>query len=261
MDVQVKYFNNEISFLLFFCSKFIGQLFFLSIYFILNQKKLFQYGNLNFQITRGIFTAIPTILFFYALKFIPLAEAVAITFLHPIFVVIFSAYLLKEKISIINVIVILIGFLGVLIITRPGMGIMHPASFLILFACLFFAFYQILSKHLMQVSNPVSILFFTTITGVVISIFVLPFIEISNLSKTYFFILIFFGAFSSLGEFFLILAYKNESATFLAPLFYCMLIWATLNGYIFFREFPDFFSILGTILLIFAGIFNFYYKK
>ena len=205
--------------------------------------------------------------FFLALKYVPLAEATALGFLHPIMVVVASAFILKEKLTIGKISIVLLGFLGVLIITRPGLGVIHPASLLIIIANLFFGLYQIVSKYLDKISNEASTLFFTTMFGLIVSsifLFILP-INFSNLVDfdltNILIFLFFFGLLTSLGEYCLLTAYKTATASFLTPLFYTMLIWSTLYGFIIFNELPDFFSIIGALILVGAGLMNNYFNK
>ena len=231
-DVQVKFFGNQFSVFDLVWAKFFCQFFFLSIIFLRSRKNLLNYGNLKLQILRGVCTICPTFLFFYGLQFVPLAEATAISFLHPLVVVILSAIFFKQVILKKTIFIIVLGFIGVLIITRPGLGVIHPASFIIVLASLFFSVYRLLSEHLMRISNAITILFYSTLVGVVISSVFFLF-SISNLSLTILFILISFGFLCSIGEYCLILAYKNDRALFLTPLFYLCLVWSTLYGFFF----------------------------
>ena len=267
MDAQVKYFSVYTTFIVFVWAKYFGQTVFLSFFFYKNRKRLFEYGNLKLQILRGVCTICPTMGFFLALKYVPLAEATALGFLHPIMVVVASAFILKEKLTIGKISIVLLGFLGVLIITRPGLGVIHPASLLIIIANLFFGLYQIVSKYLDKISNEASTLFFTTMFGLIVSsifLFLLP-INFSNLVDfdltNILIFLFFFGLLTSLGEYCLLTAYKTATASFLTPLFYTMLIWSTLYGFIIFNELPDFFSIIGALILVGAGLMNNYFNK
>ena len=267
MDAQVKYFSIYTTFIVFVWAKYFGQTVFLSFFFYKNRKRIFEYGNLKLQILRGICTICPTMGFFLALKYVPLAEATALGFLHPIMVVVASAFILKEKLTTGKIFVVLLGFLGVLIITRPGLGVIHPASLLIIFANLFFGIYQMVSKYLDKVSNEASTLFFTTMFGLIVSsifLFLLPnnFSNLLDFNLTNILIfLFFFGLLTSLGEYCLLTAYKTATASFLTPLFYTMLIWSTLYGFIIFNELPDFFSIFGALILVVAGLMNNYINK
>ena len=267
MDAQVKYFSVYTTFIVFVWAKYFGQTVFFSFFFYKNRKRIFEYGNLKLQILRGICTICPTMGFFLALKYVPLAEATALGFLHPIMVVVASAFILKEKLTIGKISIVLLGFLGVLIITRPGLGVIHPASLLIIIANLFFGIYQIVSKYLDKISNEASTLFFTTMFGLIISsifLFILPnnFSNLVDFDLTNILIfLFFFGLLTSLGEYCLITAYKTATASFLTPLFYTMLIWSTLYGFIIFNELPDFFSIIGALILVGAGLMNNYFNK
>lgn len=267
MDAQVKYFSVYTTFIVFVWAKYFGQTIFFSFFFYKNRKRIFEYGNLKLQILRGVCTICPTMGFFLALKYVPLAEATALGFLHPIMVVVASAFILKEKLTIGKISIVLLGFLGVLIITRPGLGVIHPASLLIIIANLFFGLYQIVSKYLDQISNEASTLFFTTMFGLIVSsifLFLLP-INFSNLVDfdltNILIFLFFFGLLTSLGEYCLLTAYKTATASFLTPLFYTMLIWSTLYGFIIFNELPDFFSIIGALILVGAGLMNNYFNK
>ena len=267
MDAQVKYFSIYTTFIVFVWAKYFGQTVFLSFFFYKNRKRIFEYGNLKLQILRGICTICPTMGFFLALKYVPLAEATALGFLHPIMVVVASAFILKEKLTTGKIFVVLLGFLGVLIITRPGLGVIHPASLLIIFANLFFGIYQMVSKYLDKVSNEASTLFFTTMFGLIVSsifLFLLPnnFSNLVDFDLTnILFFLFFFGLLTSLGEYCLLIAYKTATASFLTPLFYTMLIWSTLYGFVIFKELPDFFSVFGALILVGAGLMNNYINK
>ena len=267
MDAQVKYFSIYTTFIVFVWAKYFGQTVFFSFFFYKNRKRIFEYGNLKLQILRGVCTICPTMGFFLALKYVPLAEATALGFLHPIMVVVASAFILKEKLTIGKISIVLLGFLGVLIITRPGLGVIHPASLLIIFANLFFGIYQMVSKYLDKVSNEASTLFFTTMFGLIVSsifLFLLP-INFSNLVDfdltNILIFLFFFGLLTSLGEYCLLTAYKTATASFLTPLFYTMLIWSTLYGFVIFNELPDFFSVFGALILVGAGLMNNYINK
>ena len=267
MDAQVKYFSIYTTFIVFVWAKYFGQTVFFSFFFYKNRKRIFEYGNLKLQILRGVCTICPTMGFFLALKYVPLAEATALGFLHPIMVVVASAFILKEKLTTGKIFIVLLGFLGVLIITRPGLGVIHPASLLIIFANLFFGIYQIVSKYLDKISNEASTLFFTTMFGLIISsifLFLLPnnFSNLVDFDFTNILIfLFFFGLLTALGEYCLLAAYKTATASFLTPLFYTMLIWSTLYGFIIFNELPDFFSVLGALILVGAGLMNNYINK
>ena len=267
MDAQVKYFSIYTTFIVFVWAKYFGQTVFLSFFFYKNRKRIFEYGNLKLQILRGVCTICPTMGFFLALKYVPLAEATALGFLHPIMVVVASAFILKEKLTTGKIFVVLLGFLGVLIITRPGLGVIHPASLLIIFANLFFGIYQMVSKYLDKVSNEASTLFFTTMFGLIVSsifLFLLPnnFSNLLDFNLTNILIfLFFFGLLTSLGEYCLLTAYKTATASFLTPLFYTMLIWSTLYGFVIFKELPDFFSVFGALILVGAGLMNNYINK
>ncbi len=105
-------------------------------------------SNPKLQIGRGALAACSATLFIAGVGYVPLADAVAITFVAPFIVTIMGALILREPVGIRRWAAVLIGFLGTLIVIRPGMGVMHPAAFLLLIAASAFALRQVLSRIL-----------------------------------------------------------------------------------------------------------------
>ncbi len=98
--------------------------------------------HLGLQITRGAMAVGSASIFIFAVSFVPLVDAIAVTFVAPFMVTLIGAVVLREPVGIRRWTAVALGFVGVLIVTRPGLGVVHPAVLLILVAALLFAIRQ-----------------------------------------------------------------------------------------------------------------------
>ena len=109
---------------------------------------LFETKHSKLQLARGLMAALSAALFITAINYVPLADAIAVTFVAPFVVTMFSALLLKEKVGIHRWSAVIVGFLGTLVILRPGFDGFEPALLLAVLAAVLFAFRQIISRYL-----------------------------------------------------------------------------------------------------------------
>lgn len=205
------------------------------------------------QVMRGLLLVGSTGLFYLALRYLPLAEAAAITFVAPVMVTALSGPLLGERVSGRQWAAVTLGFIGVLVIIRPGGGMLTYASVFPFIAALFFALYQIMTRKLAGRENPFATLFFTALVGTLAASLMLPFSwQTPSLTQTALMVAI--GCLGGLGHFLLIRAVEIASPTALAPFIYTQLVWSTLLAFIAFGEFPDAVSLLGMLVIIGAGL-------
>ena len=216
-----------------------------------------QVSNMRLQIVRGVCYFIPVLVFSWAMRYVPVADAQAIISFHPLAASVLAAIFLNEKLTRRKIAALLIGLLGVFIIVRPGMGVMHPAAFVVTSCGLFFAIHQVVSKKLLLVSNHISTLFFTTVVCVVLATLLLAFADFPTLPKRYILLLSVIGIWSAIGDYFMTASYRYADASTLAPMYYLHLLWATVIGYFMFNEYPDIPTIVGALVLVIVGIFNF----
>jgi drug/metabolite transporter (DMT)-like permease len=206
------------------------------------------------QVLRGLLLVGSTGLFYLALRYLPLAEAAAITFVAPVLVTALSGPLLGERVSRRQWAAVTLGFIGVLVIIRPGGGMLTHASVLPLMTALLFALYQIMTRKLAGRENPFTTLFFTALVGTLAASLMLPFgWQTPSLIQSALMVAI--GCLGGLGHFLLIRAVEIASPTALAPFIYTQLVWSTLLAFIAFGEFPDLVSLLGMLVIIAAGMF------
>ena len=187
------------------------------------------------------------------LSFLPLADATAISFASPLLVVLLSIPLLGEHISADTWIGVVSGFAGVLIIVRPGAGTLAAAALLPLGTALFFALYQVLTR-LVNREDPVVTLAWTIGVGVVVTTPALAVSWRSGSGEDWLLMAI-SGLLFGLGQFLLIKAFALAPASFLTPFTYAQIVAATAFGAVVFGDIPDRWTLLGTAIVIFSGVY------
>jgi drug/metabolite transporter (DMT)-like permease len=206
------------------------------------------------QLVRSMFLLVATICFFGSLRYLPLAEGSAITFLAPIFVVILSGPLLGERPNRARWIASVAGFLGILILVRPGSAIFHPATLLLVVAALCNALYYLMTRKLVD-ESAYTTLFYSALAGTVGLSLALPW-QLDGGAPTLrdgaIFLLL--GLFAGLGHWFVISAYLLAPASMLTPFTYLQMIWATLYGFVIFAQLPDRWSALGMTIIVASGL-------
>ena len=222
-------------------------------YLIFFQKKFLIPKNLPIQLLRSIFLFFSTICFFYAISIISLTEALALAFVYPMISTLLSSIILKEKVGPKRWIAVIFGFIGALIIIRPGFEIIRFASIAGLGTGIAYSFYVISTKKLSNDNSFLTLTFSGLVGVIIISVFV-PIVWITP-SYQQWIIMICMAAVGTLGHFFLILSLKFADASKLAPLGYFEIVTNIIIGYYFFNDFPDLWVWLGLVIIIFSGIY------
>ena len=215
--------------------------------------------NLILQITRGFCLVIATICFFYSISIISLPEALALAFVYPLFVTIFSYYFLKEILSIEKILAVIFGFIGVLFIIKPGFREINLASISAIMTGLAYAFYMILTKKIAFKDTPLKALNFTGLVGFIfLSLIILIAPSIWNQPEYSQWLLLFgIGFVATLGHLLIIISFKYTDASTLAPFSYWEIVTNIIIGYYFFDDFLDIFSWLGLAIIVMSGIYIF----
>ena len=206
------------------------------------------------QLLRSAFLLLATACFFAGLRYLPLAECSAITFLAPVFVVLLSGPLLGETPTRARWVASIVGFLGILILVRPGSAIFRPAALLPLGAALCNGLYLMTTRKLLE-ENPYTTLFYSALVGTVGLSVALPW-ELTEEAPSWRelgpFLLL--GLLAGLGHWLIIGAYNLAPASLLTPLAYLQILWATSYGYLIFHQLPDRWSAVGMAVVVGSGL-------
>jgi drug/metabolite transporter (DMT)-like permease len=184
----------------------------------------------------------------------PLAEAFALTFTGPIFITVLSIPILGEKVGMRRWTAVLIGFVGVLIMLRPGSDALRVEALLPLTAALCYAFIMLLSRKLSQRETVISVLFWTALIGSAVSGLALP-VEWLPPTPRDWALFILLGLLGSLTMWFMTLAYRHAPAAVVAPFDYTILLWGVLIGWVVWHELPAPEIWPGAAILIGCGLY------
>ena len=206
------------------------------------------------HLARSVVLMLGTITFFTALIYLSLPEAVAINFAAPLLVTALSIPFLGEKVGRRRWAAIFVGFLGVLVIIRPGLGVMHWAAFLPLLTAICYACYQIMTRIAGRTEDTRTSLFWTSAVGVTVMSCIVPFFWKTPNAQAWI-IMVATGALFGFGHYLLIRAFEITPVSTLSPFHYTQIIWVTIISIVVFDQTPDEFSILGTTIVIASGLY------
>ena len=236
-----------------------GRFFFTAVFtfllmIIFYRKSLIWTNKPLLQIIRGLFLVFSTYLFFYSISVISLPKALTLAFVAPLFVTALSPFFLKEKVGIRRWTAVFIGFIGTLIVIRPGFLEYNLATFAALGTGFCYGFYLIITRKLSTSDNPLLTLLFTGVVGVIILTFFMPSVWI-NPTPNQWYLMAIIGLIASVAHFFIILSLKYADASKLAPLGYTEIITNVIISYYFFNELPDNWTYLGLFIIVLSGIY------
>lgn len=206
-------------------------------------------------IVRAISLSFASLFVGLALQRMPLAETTAINFLAPMLVVLLASPLLGERIGTLGWVAAIGGFMGVLLIARPGGGLDTFGILFALLGVLANTSYQILSRVLASSEKTITLLFYTALVGSICFGLALPWFwehkTPSNLELVLFLVM---GVSGGLGHYLFTFAFRFAPASLLAPVNYLQLLWAALLGWLIFDSTPDQLSILGMLIVAASGL-------
>jgi len=206
------------------------------------------------QFVSSVMMLLSTLFFFSAVKSIPVAEAISVTFVAPLAVVLLAWPLLGERITWFRMAAVIVGFSGVLIVIRPGSAVFQWASLLLLCSAMCYAIYQILIRRLAGVDAPATSIFYSVLLGAIIMSIWLPLVWKMPANWSDWALLCSLGVFGALGHYCVAKAMTYASANFVAPFNYTQMIGSVIVGYFMFAEVPDFYTWLGTAVVVGAGL-------
>ena len=215
---------------------------------------LLRTANLSLHLLRGGVLVLSSLCFFTALKFLPLAEATGINYVTPILVTLSAGWFLRERITVPRWIFAVAGFIGMLLIVRPGGGMLQAASLLALGAAALNATFQILTRKL-ATEDLLVLIFYPSVVGGALMSFAVPFVDFADAYLTWDVLLfVAIGAIGLLGHFLFIQAFQLAPASTIAPFTYMQLVWSTLAGWLTFGSFPDGWALSGMIVIAASAV-------
>jgi drug/metabolite transporter (DMT)-like permease len=216
--------------------------------------------RLGLQITRSSFLVCATVLAFFALRVMPLADAVAIWSITPILVTALSVPLLGEQVGPGRWAGVVAGFAGALIIIRPGFGVMQIAALLPVGAAVSLAFYHLATRALAGTDKPLTTIVYTVSVGLVVATGAIPFYWVTPDAPAWT-LMVGLGLLGVIAHFSLIKSFEVATAATVIPYTYANLIWATVFGLVIFGDLPDLATVTGAGVIVASGLYIFHRER
>ena len=255
MDGFAKYLSDDLPILqITWARYFFTVAFVFPIMLFFYKKQLVWSDKPKLQIFRGLILLSANICFFYAISVISLAKALTLAFIAPLIVTAFSPILLGEKVGFRRWTAVAVGFIGSLIVIRPGFLEFNLASMAALATGFFYGFYLIITRKVSISDNPLLTLLITGMVGALLVSLIIPFYWVKPTLNQWS-LMAGIGVFACIGHLFLILSLKYADASKLAPLGYTEIIPNVIIGYYFFNELPDNWTYLGLFIIVLSGLY------
>ena len=255
MDGFAKYLSVELPVLqITWARYFFTVVFTFPLMFFFFKKYLVWTDKPKLQLIRGLILLTANISFFYSISVISLPKALTLAFVAPLVVTAFSPFFLGESVGYRRWAAVIIGFIGSLVVIRPGFLEINLASLSALGTGIMYGFYLIITRKLSTSDNPLLTLLLTGVVGAIIATTFMPFVWVSPTFNQWF-IMAAIGLFACIGHLFIILSLKYADASKLAPFSYFEIVTNIFIAYYFFGDFPDSSTFLGLFIIVFSGIY------
>jgi drug/metabolite transporter (DMT)-like permease len=196
-----------------------------------------------------------SLLFISGLRFLPIAEASATSFVSPLFVTALSIFFLAEKVGLRRWFATAVGLMGVMIVLRPGTGAFHAAAFFPVVSAFAWACTLIMTRMMSGQERVMVTMTYASIVGFVVLCALVPFVWVTpSWHDILFGVLV--GVASTAGQWIVVLAFRYADASVLAPFSYIQLLWVTLLGFVVFGEVPDVWTVVGAAVIVASGLYT-----
>lgn len=206
------------------------------------------------QVVRAAILLMTTVFNFFAVRYLRLDQALAIMFATPFVVAALSGPVLGERVGSRRWAAIGVGFAGVLVVIRPGLGTVQPAVMFAVLAMLCYAVFFLTTRILARHDGSDTTLFYSNLLGALIMLPVMPFVWTTPAPGQWG-LLVMAGALGSVGHFMVIAAHRHGQAALLSSFVYSQLIGVTILGFLVFGDVPDVFTLLGAAIVIASGLY------
>lgn len=193
---------------------------------------------------------------FYAFSLMPLAEAVSVLHTAPLFMTALSVILLRETVGIRRWTAVILGFTGMLLVIRPGSGMLESGSLYMLLAAFLIGCTTIIIRHLGKLDDPVCITFYFTVTGLLASLLGLFIQDWQQPPLFDLGLLLMVGLLGGMAQYLMTLSYQHLAIGILAPLKYLSIVFSGGIAFLIWGEVPDLQSVFGICIIIFSGLYT-----
>lgn len=260
MDAATKYLGGFLSVVLVLWSRYTIQAGIMALVLLrLRGPRGFRTAHPRFQLVRGVLLATISGLAFYSMRQMPLAEFTAIIMLSPVLITASSGWLMKESIGRLRWLLVWGGFLGTVIVIRPGSGLFGWAVVIPLVAMVVSSGYSLITSRLAVLENPYTTQFYSGMIG---SLLLLPFLLLEQAEVAAFLyradlgragLLLLIGILGTIGHLLLIMAFSHAGTSALMPFTYAQIGFAALMSWLFFNHAPDFWAWTGMAMIAASG--------
>ena len=262
LDTSAKFAGQSVSPLEVTWFRYATHILFACLYFrVWSNRSILKTKRPVLQIVRGLFLLGATYFNFLALRHLQLAETVSIMFAAPFVVTALAGPLLNEWAGPRRWGAIVVGFIGVLVITQPGSGPVNWAIILSVASMFCYAFYALMTRKLAGHESNESMLMWSAAVAFIILTPMLPEVWITPPNATVWALLLATGFFGAFGHLMLIRAYGLADAPTLAPFMYTHLIWMVALGYLVFGDVPGPSTMIGAAIIISSGLYLLYRER
>ena len=223
-------------------------------------RQIVRTANLKLQILRSVLIVLLTVLFFAAVGLMTLADATTVLYAGPLLIVALSGPVLGERVGYHRWTGVIIGFIGVVLIVRPGGEGFGWGAAMAFGAALCYAGYSLITRIIGPTESPATTVFYTALVGVVPLSLIVPFVWRTPEGIDWL-LLFATGAMGAIAHYLIVLAYARAAASALAPFAYSHLLWAALYGYLAFDETPDEWSAAGALIVTASGLYVWYRER
>lgn len=217
--------------------------------------------RLRLHLVRSVVLVASSFCYFLALRFLPLAEATALNYTAPILVTLMAGWVLDEPLTRPRWAFVIAGFIGMLLIVRPGTSVLAPAALLALAAAALYAIFQIMTRQLAG-EDLMVLLIYPSIIGTLLLSAGVPFVRSEGWYPTSdIAAFVGIGILGTLGHLLFIRAFQRASASAIAPFTYMQLVWSTVAGWLVFGTFPDAWTLSGIVVIAGSGVVLTWYER
>lgn len=217
--------------------------------------RMFRTRNLPLQILRGVFLFGSTMFNFIALATLQLAETVSIFFFAPMVITALAGPMLGEWAGWRRWLAVFVGFVGVIVIMRPGLGTFGIGHVYALASMLSYCLYVIMTRSMTATETTESLIFYSALAPVVLMLPAVPLAGSMPDSALTWVVIISMGFYGAFGHWLLIHAYRRATTSALAPYPYLQMVWMVGFGYLIFDQLPDYWTVAGALIIVASGLY------